>query len=136
VDHNEQAVAYARALGLEAYLPDEFIRREQSRNQFDSLLIAHVLEHMEVSEGVSLLRSYAPFVKNGGRVVVICPQERGYATDSTHVTFQDERSILGMIQAVGCERVASYSFPFPRLFGRLFTYNEFVVVGRFMGAAR
>ena len=61
-------------------------------------------------------------------VAVICPQERGYTTDHTHVTFLDGADIAGMLEEVGSAHPQVASFPFPRAVGKVFTYNETVVL--------
>lgn len=60
----------------------------------------------------------------------ICPQERGYASDATHVSFTTDADLAVLAQGAGLTVTNSYSFPFPRIVGRLFTYNEFCVVAR------
>jgi SAM-dependent methyltransferase len=95
---------------------------------FDSLLLAHVLEHMGADAWSGLLRAYLPFVRPGGRVVVITPQERGFAADPTHVRFVDFADVRSLADACGLVVHRQYSFPFPRPTGRLFPYNEFVTV--------
>ena len=65
-----------------------------------------------------------------GTVVLICPQERGFASDATHVRFLDAGELARLCRVVGLEVTRSYSFPFPRLPGKAFPYNEFVVVAR------
>src|SRR3954470_22543342 len=53
VDHNESSVAEARSRGLVALTPGEFATSEFARPQrFDSLLLAHVVEHMSAADGV------------------------------------------------------------------------------------
>ena len=93
---------------------------------FDSLLLAHVLEHMTPAEGIALLHAYLPHVRR--TVAVICPQERGYTTDATHVTFLDGRDIASMLEQVGLRVRKVSSFPFPRVAGKVFPYNETVVL--------
>jgi 2-polyprenyl-3-methyl-5-hydroxy-6-metoxy-1,4-benzoquinol methylase len=46
---------------------------------FDGLLVAHVIEHLDRGQALDLLRDYLSFVRPGGRVFLVCPQERGYA---------------------------------------------------------
>lgn len=131
VDHNPSSVAVVRSRGLAAFTPDEFDACPFARPAgFDSLLFAHVLEHMDADAGEELVGSYLPFLSPGGRVAVICPQERGYAADSTHVRFVDFRALEGLAATLGLRVERQYSFPFPRAAGRLFPYNEFVVVAR------
>ncbi len=130
VDPNADAVAIARARGFEAYTPDEFAASGRAvAGGFDSVLFAHVLEHVTADEGEQLVGRYIVFVKPGGRVIVIAPQERGYASDATHVRFVGFDEIHAVFDAVGVETRVQRSFPLPRRFGRVFVYNEFVVVG-------
>jgi SAM-dependent methyltransferase len=131
VDHNATSVAHCRAQGLTAYTVEEFLASADARpGAFDSMLAAHLVEHLPPDTAREVLASYLPFVAPGGRVVLVTPQERGYASDPTHVWFVgfDEAAALCADLGLAVER--SYSFPFGRRAGRLFTYNEFVVVAR------
>jgi 2-polyprenyl-3-methyl-5-hydroxy-6-metoxy-1,4-benzoquinol methylase len=131
VDHNKYSIDYAKARGLQAFVPSEFLdSKKYKRQKFDSILLSHVLEHMTVADAVALLKTYLPYLTKNGQVIVICPQERGYASDSTHVTFMDQAKIDSVFKQIGLEPRRSYSFPLPRLFGKAFTYNEFVSVGK------
>ena len=131
VDHNASSVAHARALGLTAFTVEEFFGSEWARpDAFDSMLAAHLVEHLTDAENREILGSYLPYVRSGGRVVFITPQERGYASDATHVTFMDFAAVGKLAGDLGLTVDRDYSFPLPRAFGKLFTYNEFVVVAR------
>lgn len=137
VDHNETAVAIARGRGLEAFTPDGFAASAYAcPGRFDGMLVAHVLEHMTRADGEALLRTYLPYVKAGGRVALITPQEAGYRADPTHVAFIDERALAALAAALGLDVQRQYSFPFPRAAGRLFRYNEFVLIARTREARR
>jgi hypothetical protein len=128
-------VAACRARGLEAYTVDEFFQSECARpNAFDALLAAHFLEHMPEADAMDILGSYLPFVRAEGRVVFITPQERGYASDSTHVRFVRFEESGEVAAKLGLTVERQYSFPFPRGAGKAFTYNEFVTVARKLGA--
>jgi len=131
VDHNESSVAAASARGLVAFTPKQFRTSEHAQaGRFDALLLAHVAEHLEEQHAVDLLRDYIGYVRPGGRVVVICPQEKGYTTDASHVRFLDVAEMSELCSAVAAEVERAYSFPFPRAVGRVFPYNESVVVAR------
>lgn len=131
VDHNADSVRIARARGLAAYTTDEFTGSVDDRpGSFDSLLFAHVLEHMTPPDATALVRSYLPYLRPGGRVAVICPQERGQASDATHVTFLDAAAITELLLGTDVTVERTTSFPLPRAAGRVFTHNETVVVGR------
>ncbi|ARE76394.1 class I SAM-dependent methyltransferase [Streptomyces sp. NPDC059558] len=130
VDHNPHSVQTCRERGLNAYTPDELAAAPDcGPGSFDSMLIAHVLEHIDEETAASLLEQYLPLVRPGGSVVMITPQELGYRTDATHIRwvgFEEMRSHAGR---AGIAVRRTYSFPFPRPMGKVFPYNEFVLVG-------
>ena len=131
VDHNASAVAEARARGLTAYLPEDFTKSAASNGwQFDTVLLAHVAEHMTVDDCCVLLKQYLSYLKSGGRVVIITPQEAGQRSDATHVTFMDFIKLRDIALILGLEVLSEYSFPFARMVGHTFKYNEFVVIYR------
>lgn len=132
VDHNPESVAECRTRGLEAYTSEEWQARPDVAvpESFDGMLVAHVLEHVHPEHWEGLVEAYLPYVKPGGTVMMICPQEKGYATDSTHVHFTDGAQMADLAQRVGLQVEKNYSFPFPRFAGRFFPYNEFCLVAR------
>ncbi|MET9956901.1 class I SAM-dependent methyltransferase [Streptomyces sp. NPDC006339] len=131
VDHNATSVATCRERGLTAYTPDELAAAPDcGPGSFDSLLCAHVLEHMDEALGNSVLQQYLPLVKPGGSVVLICPQEAGYKTDATHVRFVDFDGLRAHAEKAGLTVERTYSFPFARSVGKAFPYNEFILVAR------
>lgn len=130
IDLNLACVRVARARSLEAYTPEEFSASTRAvQGTFDSILLSHVAEHMTSEAVVELLREYLPFLKRGGSVILIAPQERGQASDPTHVEFMDESALDIVAAALGLSKTRAYSFPFPRFVGRFFIYNETVWVG-------
>lgn len=129
VDHNASSVAEARTRGLTAYTVDEFgTSGAATPGSFDSLLFAHVLEHLTLADAEALVAEYLPMRRPGGKVVVICPQQRGFASDATHVTMLTRHDIAALLGRLGLRVVSARSFPFPAAAGRWFTHNETVVV--------
>src|ERR1041385_8430085 len=58
VDHNASAVQQCREGGLRASLPAEFLASEWARpGTFDSLLFAHVVEHMTGEAAAGLIET-------------------------------------------------------------------------------
>ncbi|WP_327262624.1 class I SAM-dependent methyltransferase [Streptomyces sp. NBC_01232] len=130
VDHNPHSVQTCRERGLNAFTPDELAAAPDcGPGSFDSLLIAHVLEHIDEETAGSLLEQYLPLVRPGGSVVMITPQELGYKTDATHVRWVGFEELRGHAGKAGIAVRRTYSFPFPRPMGKVFPYNEFVLVG-------
>lgn len=130
VDTNATSVAEARRRGFEAYTASEVEAGAIDGRTFDSLLFAHVLEHMTGAEAGELIARYLRYLRSGGRVIAIVPQEAGYASDDTHVEFLDAPDVAALLRENGLSVDRSYSFPFPRAAGRWFRHNETIVTGR------
>jgi SAM-dependent methyltransferase len=129
VDPNAAGVSVARSKGWDAFSPDAFQESPYARPEtFDSLLFAHVLEHLGAEPALELVRRYLPYLRHPGTVILITPQESGFRSDDTHVEFLDFAKLLDLVRACGLAPTRQYSFPLPRPLGRLFRYNEFVVV--------
>ena len=128
VDHNDSAVEVCRDRGLEAYTSADFAAK-LSLPSFDSMLVAHVLEHVDEQTQHDIMNQYVPHLKAGARIVLICPQERGFASDETHIRWVDERTMRSLLESFGCSEIKDLSFPFPRWVGKWFIYNQFVVAG-------
>lgn len=127
VDHNATAVSLARKRGLTAFTPDEFSLHALP-GTFDTLLAAHVLEHLDAVDGQTLLRTYLPYLRIGGQVVLITPQERGWRSDPTHVQWIGPGELRSVGKRLLLQEHRLLSFPFPRWAGKFFTYNEFIFV--------
>ncbi len=131
VDHNVHSIEVARSKGLVAYSSEAFVASADALSaSFDTILLAHVVEHMDRETAVMIIDGYRQYVKDGGRLVLITPQEAGFRSDATHVRFVDFDGLTDIADATGFEVERAYSFPFPRAAGRKFTYNEFVMVAR------
>jgi SAM-dependent methyltransferase len=132
VDHNPHSVEIARQRGLTAYEPAEFhaLAAQRYRRHFDSLLLAHVIEHLTPESAGTLLAEYLPYLRPGATLALICPQEAGYRSDPTHVTFTDFDQMRAFAGRFGAHVTRELSFPFPRPVGRVFRYNEFVLLAR------
>lgn len=126
VDHNATSVHTCREGGLTAYTVEEFLARDPDTNRFDAMLAAHLIEHLPEGGGYDVLAPYLPYLQPGAQVVLICPQERGFASDATHTVFTDQAALAALAEKLGLVVTKQYSFPLPRAAGRVFTYNEFV----------
>ena len=125
MDHNASSVAHARARGLDAVTVSEFDERRYEEGSFDTLLLAHVVEHVPAIEAGPLVESYLRYLRPGGRVLIVCPQERGFASDPTHVTWTTGDDLVELAKGLGLAEARWRSFPLPRWAGRYFVYNEF-----------
>ncbi|MBM0125570.1 class I SAM-dependent methyltransferase [Pimelobacter simplex] len=129
VDHNVESIEEARSRGYAALTVAEWEASDlRVPDAFDGFLVAHVIEHMDASQARAMMNDYLPYLRPGGRVLFVCPQERGYDSDPTHVEFVDGEALCSLAADVGLVPQRSYSFPFPRFTGKAFIYNEFCVV--------
>jgi SAM-dependent methyltransferase len=131
IDHNIHSIEVCRSLGLHAFTPGEFQSSPFNKpNTFDSLLLAHVAEHMSLEKVIEVLSEYSNLLKPNGKLIIITPQEVGYRSDSTHVEFMDFSKLRYIHSNLNFRLINEYSFPFPRIFGHLFIYNEFISVSK------
>lgn len=76
IDHNETSIMECKARGLKAYTSSEFESTGYNQSgKFDSILLAHVVEHMTKTDGIELLAKYLPCLKKNGKIILINPQE-------------------------------------------------------------
>jgi len=128
VDHNAHSIEVAKKAGYNAVTVEEFKKNKRAygKESFDSMLLAHVLEHLSTEDGKNIIKEYLPFVRD--KVVIICPQEKGFTTDETHINFLTHEDIISILEDCGLKILKSYSFPFHKQVGKVFTYNETLVV--------
>lgn len=130
IDHNLLAVQICRQRGFEAYTPNEFINLDMAEEgRFDSLLLSHILEHMNYQDAIQCVAQYMHYLKQTSKIILITPQEMGFRRDASHVEFMPFDKLRLILSTHGFRVTEMYSFPFPRWFGKVFPYNEFVVVG-------
>jgi len=130
VDHNETSVAVCKKRGLTAFTVDDFMKSDYNiAERFDSILLAHVAEHMTSEDVRNILAQYSYLLKKGGKIIVITPQELGFKSDDTHVEFIDFNKIKEILLESSYTITKQFSFPFPRIVGHVFKFNEFVTVG-------
>jgi 2-polyprenyl-3-methyl-5-hydroxy-6-metoxy-1,4-benzoquinol methylase len=129
IDHNARSIDITRERGLTAWTTDEWATCPDAvESSFDSLVLAHVLEHVDAPTGTQLINDYLPYLRPSAQLLLICPQERGYTSDATHVRFLDRADLEATVRTAGFTPTRSWSFPLPRSAGRAFTYNETVVL--------
>ncbi|HEY7857496.1 MAG TPA: methyltransferase domain-containing protein [Candidatus Nanopelagicales bacterium] len=129
VDHNAESVAIAREQGVTAYTTTQWPDSPDAVvGSYDAMLLAHVLEHLDEGTADELVESYLPYLTAQARLLLICPQERGYVSDATHVRWVDPDVLRASARRWGFRPVRAMSFPLPRFAGKTFPYNEFVLV--------
>lgn len=130
---NEATVNYCKSINLPVslYNPNEdlYTLTQIAPGRFQTILISHVLEHLINPEEIlkKLLNSASRLKID--RLVIIVPQEKGFASDITHKTFIDYDFFKkkNLLTFEDWHVSKSGTFPFPGL-GKLFIYNEFFIV--------
>ncbi|MFH8573812.1 class I SAM-dependent methyltransferase [Streptomyces sp. NPDC017993] len=131
VDHDPEDVARCRARGLTAFTADAFLASPHARpGAFDALLCAHVLDRLDDEQVEDLLRAYVPYVRPGGGIVLITPQEAGHRATPAAVRFTDFPLLRAFAESAGLAVRRTYSSPLPRPAGKLLRGNAFVLVGQ------
>ncbi|MEU5213324.1 class I SAM-dependent methyltransferase [Streptomyces sp. NPDC020742] len=134
IDHDPESVAHCRSRGLTAYTADTFLAGPHARpGAFDALLCAHVLHHLDDEQVEGLLRAYVPYVRPGGGVVLITPQEAGHRAGPDPVRFTDFTLLRAFAASAGLAVRRTYSHPLPRPAGMLLRPNAFVLIGQVPG---
>ena len=92
--------------------------------------MSHVLEHIEYENQASTLERYLPYLKANSKIMLITPQEAGHHATQSHITWTDFARLEQIILEASNQFkvIQKYSFPFPRIMGKLFKYNEFNIV--------
>ncbi len=130
VDHNEKAVQECVLKGFNAFYSKDFLKSKVFKQEkFDTLLFSHVLEHMSIDEAREVLNLYLPYLKKGGKIVLITPQQKGQESDASHVTYMSQAKLYELALSVNVDKLKIYSFPFPYYFSTYFIYNENVYIG-------
>lgn len=132
---NQASVEYCQSIGLNVihFDPDsdQYQLEFLESGKYKSMLVSHVLEHLDNPDHV--LKSLFSACERLGvhRVFISVPGSLGYAHDSTHRTFID----LDYIRNHGLTRLGSFNltasgyFPFNAAFaGTYFTHNEMYLI--------
>lgn len=113
-------------------MADDFSLGPVAANQFQTLIASHVIEHFD--DAAAALKRLAVSAHRLGiaRIVCIVPGWKGYQSDATHRSFVDPAYILSNgLHELGGFRMRNAPRFFPvntESFGRLFIYNECVMV--------
>lgn len=136
LEYNPATVAYCRSVGLPVQAYDGFaddwrLRVLPENARFESMVISHVLEHLD--EPMVILNKLLHAARQHAvrRVLVIVPGRAGYRIDSTHRTFVD-RSMLArreVVEGSGFTLQSARYFPGNlRRIGDVFPHHELQVM--------
>lgn len=135
VEYNLVSVEHCRSRGLEVEAYDGLADDWQLTSlppewRFESMVISHVLEHLDAPMAVLSKLLAAAAVRGVRNVVVIVPGAAGYRIDPTHRSFVDKAMISDAGRAMtGWKITRSRYFPGNmRAIGDYFAHHELQVV--------
>lgn len=136
LEYNRATVEHCRARGLDVRFydgsaDDWSLSLLDASDGFRSMVISHVLEHLDEPTDV-LRRLLAAAERLGVRdVLIIVPGRAGFRIDPTHRVFVDEAMLRSAVDAPwSIQRAFCFPFPWERV-GDVFVYNELHVKLRY-----
>ena len=135
LEYNRTTISYCDAQGLDVVFYDGFeddwcLSSVPKRRKFESMVISHVLEHLEEPEKILpklLVTSKSFGVKT---VLVIIPGKAGFKSDPTHRKFVDINMLEEVVNKAQDWKIKSmeyYPFNIEQI-GNFFIHNELQVV--------
>ncbi len=136
VEYNRDTVAYCQRNGLpvdfyDGVTDDWSLGSIAQSGQFQSMVVSHVLEHLDAPAAILSKLLRAADDKGMQRVLVIVPGAAGFRTDPTHTVFVDYGLLAGeQVQLPsGWRRSPPHYFPINlQRFGDVLTHHELQVV--------
>lgn len=132
---NEATVRYCRGMGLPVTLYDPFSDGYRfsgvSAGAFTTVVMAHVLEHLDDSAIVLRTILQSCFRLGIERVIIIVPGPKGFRYDKTHRTFINRQFFTDHVldEVAGYRITTANHFPLPfHWVGNFFAHNELTVV--------
>ena len=108
VDVNPSTIEYCKARGLDARLMIPDILPFQSK-MFNGAVLDNVLEHLDAPE--PLLLEINRVLTSDGQLVVGVPGIRGYAADTDHKIFYDEKKLNIKLTDCGFNLITLFHMP-------------------------
>ncbi len=135
LEYNLATVAHCKQRGLQVEAYDGFVddwgMSAVAGDRFESMVISHVLEHLDSPARV-LNKLLAASQRLGvRRVLVIVPGQAGFKIDATHLTFVDRAMLCDAGVVAGTEFKLDAAHYFPgnvRSMGDWFPHHELQVV--------
>lgn len=136
LEYNPATVAHCQRAGLavewyDGFADDWALSTAIPDVGFESMVISHVLEHLDEPLDIFIKLLHAARRRDVRRVLVIVPGTAGFKIDSTHRTFVDSELLSSprIQQETGFQAVHSGYFPLNlKTIGNWFPYHELQVV--------
>jgi SAM-dependent methyltransferase len=111
IDAHENNVKICTEKGIKAIIADA--NTFMSEDRFDTVLLSHVLEHLENPQRV--IENAIKSTKTGGRIIIIVPCMEGFLAGfgelGNHKQFISENYVDGIMRNLHCKKINIYTFP-------------------------
>lgn len=132
---NKTTISYCNAQGLDVFFYDGFeddwcLSSVPRERKFESMVISHVLEHLEEPEKILAKLLVASELFSVRTVLVIVPGKAGFKSDPTHRKFVDMsmmKEVINKAQNWNIKSKEYYPFNIEQT-GNFFIHNELQVV--------
>jgi SAM-dependent methyltransferase len=109
LDINPHLVEFCRQRGLEAMVMNDDGSFPFNDNDFDSILLDNVIEH--IVNPVGLLHEARRVLKSNGTLLIGVPGARGFASDPDHKIFYTRAELIATIEPHGFVNRAAFAMP-------------------------
>jgi SAM-dependent methyltransferase len=100
-----------KSMNIDGRLPHDFYSLEDIDEQFDLINLLGIIEHLELEEGVKMLRRLNDLLVDGGKMIINTPNvfnPSRFWLDATHKTAYSYEELGGMVLSQGFEVLGIY----------------------------
>jgi len=100
-----------KSMDIDCRLPHDFYSLEDIDEQFDLIILLGIIEHLELEEGVKMLRRLNDLLVDGGKMIINTPNvfnPSRFWLDATHKTAYSYEELGGMVLSQGFEVLGIY----------------------------
>lgn len=118
-----------KSMDIDRGNPHDYYNLDDIQEQFDTIILFEVIEHLPLEDGLDLLKKIYAVTKEKGIVIVSTPNifnPSRYMRDSSHVTFYAYDELCGLISMAGFhirQVNRSYNDAFHRYFLKVYLFG-------------
>jgi SAM-dependent methyltransferase len=100
-----------KSMDIDRTIPHDYHSLDEIDEQFDLIILFEVIEHLELEQGVKLLRRLNELLVDGGQLIISTPNifnPGRFWIDATHKTAYSYEELGGIVLSQGLEVLAIY----------------------------
>lgn len=100
-----------KSMDIDRTIPHDYHSLDEIDEQFDLIILFEVIEHLELEQGVELLRRLNELLVDGGQLIISTPNifnPGRFWIDATHKTAYSYEELGGIVLSQGLEVLAIY----------------------------